>query len=180
MGELMVLEMDAFSLWMEARDIVLPTAFDYKLQDDALWYRTRLYEWISAAMQYLYHLRTWCSMGLHGAFDILLWGNSQGLRGRCLWIRTNNEGKTRVKRVFWRNRSPWTQVFLTNNARTVSPLFPLYHETHKFAIFSLKFVPHHHSWTRVASVLFIKIQWAFSLHLFLNNNNRMDRIELGA
>ena len=74
MGELVVLQMDAFNLWMEARDIVFPMAFDYKPQDDALWYRTELYGWISAAMQYIYCLRTGGSTGLHSAIDILFRG----------------------------------------------------------------------------------------------------------
>ena len=80
-----------------------------------------------------------------------VWEKWTGLRGRCLWsargLRANDAVITRVKRAFWRNHSPWARGCFTNNAQTARLLFPLWHETRKFSVFSLKIVPHSSRWT---------------------------------
>ena len=110
-----------------------------------------------------------------------------GLRGCCSsstqGSRANDAVKTRAKRVFWRKHSPCSRGCWTNNTwadRSLFSLFPLKHETHKFAIFSQKFVPHSSHWTAVAAILFLVIQWALSPAMYLNKSNRTDCTKWGA
>ena len=60
---------------------------------------------------------------------------------------SNDAVINRAKRGFWRNHFPWARRYFTNNAQSAQSLFPLWHETHKFATFPLKIGPQSSRWT---------------------------------
>ena len=102
-----------------------------------------------------------------------------GCLGVVCAVPLANNVRARVKWRFWLNQSPRAQGSFTSNAQAARSLLPFKHGTHKFTIFSLKFLPHHQRCNWNATILFTKTHWELSPP-HLNNCNRTGWINLGA